>query len=134
VAGDLAHKFEVSSDGLNLIFRLRREAKFDSGRPVTAGDAAFSFHRVVQLNKTPAFIITQFGFTKDNVEKLIRATDDRTLVMTLPAPQASSFVLFCISANVGAIVEKATALARQQNTTSATPGLTATAQVADRSS
>jgi hypothetical protein len=56
------------------------------------------------------------------------------LVMTLPAPQATSFVLFCISANVGAIVEKATALARQQNTTSATPGLTATAQVADRSS
>jgi len=115
VVGDLAEKFEVSSDGLNFTFRLRRDAKFDSGRPVTAQDAEFSFHRVVRMNKTPAFIITQFGFTKDNVENLIRATDDRTLLMTLPAPQATSFVLFCISANVGAIVEKATALARQQN-------------------
>ena len=92
-----------------------RDAKFDSGKPVTAQDAEFSFHRIVQMNKTPAFIITQFGFTKDNVEKLIRATDDRTLVMTLPAPQATSFVLFCISANVGGIVEKAVALAHQQN-------------------
>ena len=82
---------------------------------MTAQDAEFSFHRIVQLNKTPAFIITQFGFSKDNVEKLIRATDDSTLVMTLPAPQATSFVLFCISANVGGIVERAAALAHQQN-------------------
>jgi peptide/nickel transport system substrate-binding protein len=115
VIGDLAEKFEVSSDGLTFTFHMRRDAKFDSGKPVTAHDAEFSFHRVVQMNKTPAFIITQFGFTKDNVEKLIHATDDRTLVMTLPEPQATSFVLFCISANVGGIVEKATALAHQQN-------------------
>ena len=115
VIGDLAEKFEVSTDGLNFTFHLRRDAKFDSGRPVTAQDAEFSFHRIVQLNKTPAFIITQFGFAKDNVEKLIRATDDNTLVMTLPAPQATSFVLFCLSANLGGIVEKAAALAHQQN-------------------
>ncbi|HEX3403414.1 MAG TPA: ABC transporter substrate-binding protein [Acetobacteraceae bacterium] len=115
VIGDLAEKFEVSSDSLNFTFHLRRDAKFDSGKPVTAQDAEFSFHRIVQMNKTPAFILTQFGFAKDNVEKLIRATDDRTLVMTLPAPQATSFVLFCISANVGGIVEKATALAHQDN-------------------
>ena len=67
--GDLAEKFEVSSDGLNFTFHLRRDAKFDSGKPVTAQDAEFSFHRIVQLNKTPAFIITQFGFTKDNVRE-----------------------------------------------------------------
>jgi peptide/nickel transport system substrate-binding protein len=115
VVGDLAENFDVSSDGLSFTFHLRRDAKFSSGNQVTAHDAEFSFHRIVQMNKTPAFIITQFGFTKDNVEKLIRATDDHTLVMTLPAPQAASFVLFCISANVGGIVEKAAALAHQDN-------------------
>jgi len=115
VIGDLAEKFEVSADGLTFTFHMRRDAKFDSGKPVTAQDAEFSFHRIVQMNKTPAFIITQFGFTKDNVEKLIRATDDHTLTMTLPAPQATSFVLFCISANVGGIVEKAAALEHQQD-------------------
>ena len=115
VIGDLAEKFEVSADGLTFTFHMRRDAKFNSGKPVTAQDAEFSFHRIVQMNKTPAFIITQFGFAKDNVEKLIRATDDHTLTMTLPAPQATSFVLFCISANVGGIVEKAAALEHQQD-------------------
>ncbi len=115
VIGDLAEKFEVSADGLTFTFHMRRDARFDSGKPVTAQDAEFSFHRIVQMNKTPAFIITQFGFDKDNVAKLIRATDDTTLVMTLPAPQATSFVLFCISANVGGIVEKAAALEHQQD-------------------
>jgi peptide/nickel transport system substrate-binding protein len=115
VIGDLAEKFEVSADGLTFTFHMRRDAKFDSGKPVTAQDAEFSFHRIVQMNKTPAFIITQFGFAKDNVERLIRATDDHTLTMTLPAPQATSFVLFCISANVGGIVEKTAALEHQQD-------------------
>jgi peptide/nickel transport system substrate-binding protein len=115
VIGDLAEKFEVSADGLTFTFHMRRDAKFDSGKPVTAQDAEFSFHRIVQMNKTPAFIITQFGFAKDNVERLIRATEDHTLTMTLPAPQATSFVLFCISANVGGIVEKTAALEHQQD-------------------
>jgi peptide/nickel transport system substrate-binding protein len=115
VIGDLAENFEVSGDGVDFTFHLRRDAKFSSGNLVTAKDAEFSFHRIVQMNKTPAFIITQFGFTKDNVEKLIRATDDHTLVMTLPAAQSPSFVLFCISANVGGIVEKAAALEHQEN-------------------
>ena len=85
VAGDLAENYDVSPDGLTFTFVLRRDAKFDSGKPVTAQDAAFSLHRVVKLNKTPGFIITQFGFNADNVEKLIRAVDDSTLEMKLPA-------------------------------------------------
>jgi peptide/nickel transport system substrate-binding protein len=111
LTGDLAEKWEVSADGLTFTFHLRKGVLFDSGKPVTAQDAEFSLQRVVKLNKTPGFIITQFGFTPDNVEKLIRATDDSTLVMTLPAPQATSFVLYCLSANVGCIVEKATVMA-----------------------
>ena len=54
----------VSPDGLTFTFKLRKDAKFDSGNPVTANDAAFSLQRVVKLNKTPGFIITQFGFNR----------------------------------------------------------------------
>ena len=111
LAGDLAEKWEVSKDGLTFTFHLRTDAHFASGKPVTAEDAAFSFHRTVIMDKTPGFIITQFGFTKDNVEKLIRATDAHTLVFELPTVAATSFVLYCLSANVGCIVEKATAMA-----------------------
>ncbi len=111
IAGDLAEKWEVSPDGLTFTFHLRNDALFDSGKPVTAQDAEFSLQRVVTLNKTPGFIITQFGFTKDNVASLIRATDDQTLVVKLPAVQATSFVEYCLTANVACIVEKAVAMA-----------------------
>ena len=114
LAGDLAEKWDVSKDGLTFTFHLRTDAHFASGKAVTAHDAAFSFHRTVLMDKTPAFIITQFGFTKANVTKLIRATDDKTLVFQLPTVAATSFVLYCLSANVGCIVDKATALANQK--------------------
>jgi peptide/nickel transport system substrate-binding protein len=115
ITGDLAEKWEVSPDGLTFTFHMRKGALFASGKAATAQDAEFSLQRLVKLNKTPGFIITQFGFTPDNVEKLIRATDDSTLVVTMPAAQATSFVLYCLSANVGCIVEKATAMANATN-------------------
>jgi len=115
VAGDLAEKWEISADGKEFTFHLKSDAFFPSGKALTAEDAAFSLQRVVLLNKTPGFILTQFGFTKDNVEKLIHATDEHTLRISLPIAQAPTFVLFCLSANVGSVVEKATVLANQAN-------------------
>jgi len=111
---DLAASYEVSADGKTFTFHLVQDAIFPSGKPMTAADAEFSLRRVVTLNLTPGFILTQFGFTKDNVASLIRATDPHTLVMELPKPAATSFVLYCLSANVGGIVEKETALAHQE--------------------
>ena len=115
VAGDLAESYDVSKDGLTFTFKLRRDAKFDSGNPVTAHDAAGSLQRVVKLNKTPGFIITQFGFNAGNVESMIRALDDYTVEMKLPQAQATSFVLYCLSANVGSVVDMKTVMANQAN-------------------
>jgi peptide/nickel transport system substrate-binding protein len=115
VVGDIADSWTVSADGSVFTFHLKNDAFFPSGKAATAEDAAFSLQRVVKLNKSPGFIITQFGFSKDNVDQLIRATDPRTLEIKLPTVQATSFVLFCLSANVGSVVEKATALANEQN-------------------
>jgi peptide/nickel transport system substrate-binding protein len=77
IVGDLADSWTVSPDGLTFTFRMRSDAKFESGNVVTAHDAAFSLQRVVMLNKTPGFIVTQFGFKRDNVQHLIRAVDDQ---------------------------------------------------------
>ena len=116
IEGDLAEAWEVSKDGLTFTFKLRRDVQFDSGNPVTANDAAFSLQRVVKLNKTPGFIITQFGFNAENVEKNVRALDDYTLEMKLPnEAEATSFVLYCLSANVGSVVDMKTAMANQAN-------------------
>jgi peptide/nickel transport system substrate-binding protein len=115
IIGDLAEKWEISKDGLTFNFQLRRGVLFESGKPVTAEDAAFSLQRAVKMNKTPAFILKQFDFTADNVDKLIHATGEYALELTLPAVQAPTFVLYCLTACIGGVVEKATALANQTN-------------------
>lgn len=114
VVGDAASSWDVSADGLTITFKIKPGIKFASGNTLTAHDAAFSLQRVVKLNLTPGFILTQFGYTKDNVEKLITAPDDATVKMVLPKQVATSFVLFCLSANVACIVDQKTVMAHEK--------------------
>ncbi len=109
----LAESWEISEDGKTITFTIAEGQMFASGNPVTAKDAEFSLRRAVTLNKTPSFILTQFGFTADNVEETIVAPDDRTLVLTLDKPYALSFVLNCLTATIGGIVDMQTAMANE---------------------
>lgn len=109
--GMLAEKWDISPDGMTFTFHLRGDAKFASGRPVTADDAAFSLQRVIKLNKSPAFILSQFGFTKDNVESAITATDPHTLVVKVAKQVAPTLVLYCLTADVGSVVDRAEVMA-----------------------
>ncbi len=112
--GEIADSWTIA-DNKTFTFKLKTNYKFSSGKPVTAEDAAFSLQRAIILGKTPAFIIAQFGFNKDNVEKLIRASDPQTLVIELPAATAPSFFLNCLGSNVGSVVEKAVAMANAKD-------------------
>lgn len=105
LVGGVAESWQVSDDGSTITFKIRKGQKFDSGNPVTAQDAAWSLQRVVLLNKTPAFILTQFGWTPENVKDLVKATDDDTLVITLKQKFAPSLVLNALSAGVGSVVD-----------------------------
>lgn len=40
---DLAQKYEISDDNLSLIFKIKKDAKWHDGKPVTAQDVAFTF-------------------------------------------------------------------------------------------
>ncbi|MHA3916035.1 ABC transporter substrate-binding protein [Halovulum sp. GXIMD14793] len=104
---DLAESWEVSEDGKTITFTMREGVKFHSGNPVTADDAAYSLRRVIKLNKTPAFILTQFGFTPENVDEMIRVEDGK-LKITTDQKYATSFVLNCLTAGIGAIVDMKT--------------------------
>ena len=112
--GVLAESWDVSEDGLAYTFRLRPDARFASGNAVTAEDAAFSLQRAIMLDKEPASIIGQFGFSKDNVAERIHAQDDHTLVLRLADRRAPSFLLYCLTSTVGSVVEKRAVLAHQQ--------------------
>ena len=89
---DIAESWEVSPDGQTITFTIREGMVFESGNPVTAEDVEFSLRRVVLLNKTPSFILTQFGFTPENVEQTIRAEGNKVIITT-DKRYATSFVL-----------------------------------------
>ncbi len=101
---DIAESWEVSEDGKTITFKIRDGIKFHSGNPVTAQDVEYSLRRVVTLNKTPSFILTQFGFTADNVKDTIKA-DGNMVSVTTDKKYATSFVLNCLTATVGSIVD-----------------------------
>ncbi|MCI2394057.1 ABC transporter substrate-binding protein [Aliiroseovarius sediminis] len=108
----LAESWEVSEDGKTITFTMREGVTFHSGNPVRAEDAAFSLQRAVILNKTPAFILTQFGFTPENAEETIRAEGNK-LMITTDKRYATSFVLNCLTATIGGIVDKETVMANE---------------------
>lgn len=110
---DLAESWEVSEDGKSITFTMREGVNFHSGNPVTAEDAEFSLQRAILLNKTPSFILTQFGFTPENVEETIVA-DGNKLTITTDKKYATSFVLNCLTATIGAVVEKSLAMENEK--------------------
>jgi peptide/nickel transport system substrate-binding protein len=102
---ELAESWTISEDGKTFTFKIREGVAFHSGNPLSAQDAVYSLQRVVALNLSPGFILTQFGFTPENMAETIKATDDRTLVLTTDQAYAPTFVLYCLTAGVGNIVD-----------------------------
>ncbi|MBK5947622.1 ABC transporter substrate-binding protein [Rhodobacter veldkampii DSM 11550] len=103
----LAESWSVAEDGVTYTFTMRPGVSFSSGNPVRAEDAAYSIRRVVMLNKNPAFILTQFGLTPENVEQNVRVEDGKLIIVT-DKPYAPSFFYNCLTAQVGGIVDELT--------------------------
>jgi peptide/nickel transport system substrate-binding protein len=104
--GDVAESWTVSDDGKTFTFKIKPGLTFASGNPLTAEDVAFSIQRAIKLDKSPAFILTQFGLNKDNVEANAKAADPSTFVFVTDQTYAPTFVLNCLTANVASIVDK----------------------------
>lgn len=110
LVGGVAESASVSDDGKTFTFKIRPGMKFSSGNPVTAQDAAFSLQRVIKLEKTPVFLLSQLGWTKDNVDELVKATDDATLSVTITEDFAPSLVYSLLSSVVGSVVDMKVAM------------------------
>ncbi|WP_181178340.1 ABC transporter substrate-binding protein [Mesorhizobium sp. B4-1-3] len=106
VKPDLAESWTVSANGLTYTFKLRSGLKFASGNPITAEDVAWSFERVVRLDKTPAFIIEQLGLTGDNVTERAKAMGPDVFALTVDEPYSPTFVLNCLASTVASVVDK----------------------------
>jgi peptide/nickel transport system substrate-binding protein len=115
MVGGVAESWKISDDGKTYIFKIRPNQKFQDGTPVTADDVAFSLQRVAILNKTPGFLITQLGISKDNARDLIKVIDPMTVQMTITENYAPSLVLNLMTSIVASIVEKKLAMEHEEN-------------------
>lgn len=115
LVGGVAESWDVSDDGRTITLHLRPGQTFHSGNPVTAEDVEFSLERVIKLDKTPAFIFTQFGWNAENVGDMVKVVDDMTVELTVPEEFAPTLVLNALSAGVGSVVDKRTVLAHEKD-------------------
>lgn len=111
----VAESYSVSDDGKTITLKIRPGQTFHSGNPLTAEDVAFSLQRVIKLDKTPAFILSQLGWNKDNVDSLVKATDELTVQLSIPEDFAPTLVLNCLSAGVASVVDKKLVLEHEVN-------------------
>lgn len=77
----LADSYEFSDDNLTLTVKLKENATFASGNPVTSQDVAFSINRCKNLQGNPSFICD----TIDSIE----TPDDSTVVFHLTQPDSA---------------------------------------------
>ena len=110
----LAKTWDVSPDRMRLTFQLRDDVRFHSGAPLTAQDVAWSLQRVVTLNRALASTWKAYGFTADNVVKLMRAEGPHTFVMELPRSTDPMLVLNTLATSPSAfIIDRSVALQHQ---------------------
>lgn len=115
LVGGVAESWTISPNGKHFAFKLRPGQKFQDGNPLTAEDVVFSLQRVVLLDKTPAFLFTQLGWTKENVDSLVHATGPDSLEFAITEDLAPSLVLNLLTSIVASVVEKKVALENQKS-------------------
>jgi len=115
LVGGVAESWQISGDGKTITFTIRPGLEFHSGNPVRAEDVAWSLQRVVKLNKTPAFIITQFGWNADNVDSLVKALDASRVAVTITEEFSPGLVLNALSAGVASVVDKQLVMSHEKD-------------------
>jgi len=102
---ELAESWEISDDGSTYTFKLREDAVFHDGSPVTAEDVAWSFQRAVAAGGFPAI---QMGASYFLEPDQFEAIDEHTFQINMPTP--NKYVMANLTVPVPVIVNKDLAL------------------------
>lgn len=91
----LAESYEISANGTEIVFNLRKGVKWSDGEDFTADDVVFSFENFVMNANAEASQIGRFTFTlpggeQEKVQWL--KVDDLTVKAVLPAPNGPFFL------------------------------------------
>ncbi len=82
LVGDLAEKWDISDDNLRVRFYLRKDVKWQDGKPFTSKDVDFTYRLIVDP-KTPTAYATDFLRVKE-----LRVLDDYTVEAVYEKPYA----------------------------------------------
>jgi peptide/nickel transport system substrate-binding protein len=112
LAPALATAWSVDAATKTVTFTLRDGVTFHSGNPLRGEDVVGSWTRVVALDKAPSFILTQLGWTADNIADMVTA-DGNTITVKYEGDFAPSFVLNVLAARPASIVDMETVMANE---------------------
>jgi peptide/nickel transport system substrate-binding protein len=91
LAPELAESWDVAADGMSCTFKLRKNAKFHDGTPVTARDVKWSFDRAVKVGGFPTFQMSagslekpeQFVVVDDHTFRIDYVRKDKLLLFNV---------------------------------------------------
>lgn len=115
LVGGLASEWVADDAAKTITFTLRDGVKFHSGNPLRPEDVIYSFQRVISLNKAPAFILTQLGWTPENVSSMVVADGANKVVVKYDGNFSSAFVLNVLAARPGSVVDAVTVKANEKD-------------------
>jgi len=110
---DLAESWDISDDGMTYTFHLRQNAKFHSGRVVTAQDFVYSLERTAGPALASDTALTYLGdilgiheYASGNADHIegIKALDEHTLQITIDAPKP--YFLLKLTYSTAFVVDK----------------------------
>ncbi len=102
---------KLPDGGSRLTFKLKN-AKFSSGRPVTAADVVYSYDRVIQLKTPSSFLFTDVANMKVGSTK---AVDPKTVTIDIPKTANPNIVLSLLTFNTGGVIDSTEAKAHVVN-------------------
>lgn len=114
LAPGLATAWTADDAAKTITFTLRDGVKFTSGNPLRAEDVVYSWKRVIALNKAPAFILAQLGWTPENFDKMVTASGNK-VVVKYSGDFSSAFVLNVLAARPASIIDAVTVQAKEAN-------------------
>lgn len=105
---ELAESWQVAKDGMSVTFKLRRDAKFHDGTPVTAKDVKWSFDRMVTVGGFPTFQMKagsiekpeQFVVVDDHTFRVDFIRKDKLSMVDLAVPVPCIFNSELVKKNV----------------------------------
>lgn len=111
----VASAWQIADDGQSIVFTLDPDVHFSSGKAVTYDDVLFSFARVLQLKKAPEFILSQLGWSSDNIAEMVTQPQEGQVAIKWSGEFGANYVLNVLAARPGSIVDKHTALAHEKD-------------------